>query len=207
LNSRNAAIVTSGRFSADARRFAEMAGVDLVDRDKLSKWISLLTPASDRAPKPPQKQFQTVFVSHSHKDHDFVSRLNAALRHHGVRTWFSHDDLDAGTKLHEAIFSAIASFDRLIVVLSEHSIKSPWVIAELQRAIRRQKSEGRDILFPVSLLSFERLREWTCFDADTGVDIAVELRQYLIPIIADPNSEADFNRFVDAIIKGLATKK
>jgi hypothetical protein len=32
------------------------------------------------------------------------------------------------------------------------------------------------VLFPISLVSFEELREWRCFDADTGKDSAREIR-------------------------------
>ena len=36
-------------------------------------------------------------------------------------------------------------------------------------------------LFPIRLTDFETLRDWTCFDADTGKDLAVEVREYFIP--------------------------
>ena len=132
------------------------------------------------------------------------SSCGAALRARGVRTWFSHNDLDAGKKIHEGIFTAIDSFDRLIVVLSQHSIGSQWVKTELHRAFSRQRKEGRNVLFPVSLVPFSILQGWTSFDADSGKDLAVELREYLIPALGDPTSEDEFSRFVDAIVKGLA---
>jgi len=34
---------------------------------------------------------------------------------------------------------------------------------------------------PIRLTDFETLRDWTCFDADTGKDLAVEVREYFIP--------------------------
>ncbi len=36
-------------------------------------------------------------------------------------------------------------------------------------------------LFPIRLIAFETLCDWTCFDADTGKDLAVEVREYFIP--------------------------
>jgi hypothetical protein len=36
--------------------------------------------------------------------------------------------------------------------------------------------------FLVRLCNFETLRDWTCFDADTGKDLAVEVREYFAPI-------------------------
>lgn len=202
LNARNAAIVTSSRFSIDANRAAARAGIELVDRSRLLSWIERLPPKP--APPTAAARFQTVFISHSHHDFDLATRLDIALRARGVRTWFSHNDLDAGKKIHEGIFTAIDSFDRLIVVLSQHSIGSQWVKTELHRAFSRQRKEGRNVLFPVSLVPFSILQGWTSFDADSGKDLAVELREYLIPALGDPTSEDEFSRFVDAIVKGLA---
>ena len=31
------------------------------------------------------------------------------------------------------------------------------------------------------ITDFEILRDWTCFDADTGKDLAVKVREYFIP--------------------------
>ena len=36
-------------------------------------------------------------------------------------------------------------------------------------------------LFLIRLTDFETLRDWTCFDANTGKDLAVEVRKYFIP--------------------------
>ena len=30
-------------------------------------------------------------------------------------------------------------------------------------------------------MDFDTLRDWTCFDADSGKDLAVEVREYFIP--------------------------
>ena len=37
------------------------------------------------------------------------------------------------------------------------------------------------MLFPVRLVDFETLRDWECFDADTGKDSAREIREFFIP--------------------------
>lgn len=203
LNSRNAALVTTSRFTKDARSIAERAGVDLVDRQKLLNWVENTTKA-DVNRGTVRKDFQTVFISHSHADHEFVTQLNSELREQGVRTWFSHDNLDVGEKIHESIFSAIDSFDRLIVVLSEESMKSNWVTTELHRAMRRQRNEGSNVLFPISLVPFEQIENWSCFDSDTGTDIAVELRKYLIPVLEDSSDSNQFQQLVQNIVKALS---
>ena len=37
------------------------------------------------------------------------------------------------------------------------------------------------MLFPLRLVRFEVLRNWECFDADSGKDSAREIREYFIP--------------------------
>ena len=36
-------------------------------------------------------------------------------------------------------------------------------------------------LAPDRMTDVETLRDWTCFDADSGKDLAVEVREYFIP--------------------------
>ena len=52
------------------------------------------------------------------------------------------------------------------------------------KARKRELKEGKRILFPVRLVPFEVLRDWECFDADTGKDSAREIRDYFIPDFA-----------------------
>ena len=205
LNVRNAVLVASTRFTKEAKRTAELGGVELVDRERLLTWLGTHTPKPKSQSKPTMR-FQTVFISHSHKDHEFVSRLNTALRDRGVRTWFSPEEIQPGTKLSESIFSAIDSFDRLIVVLSENSMKSQWVCSELHRAFLRQRKDGQNILFPISIVPQEVVRNWSSFDSDSGKDLAVELREFLIPSITNWRDEVLFQQFVDSIAQGLASE-
>jgi hypothetical protein len=44
-----------------------------------------------------------------------------------------------------------------------------------------EKKEKRRKLFSIRLSDFETLRDWTCFDADTRKDLAVEVREYAMP--------------------------
>jgi hypothetical protein len=55
-------------------------------------------------------------------------------------------------------------------------------MTEIRKARETEKKEKRRKLFPIRLTDFETLRDWTCFDADTGKDLAVEVREYFAPI-------------------------
>ena len=80
-----------------------------------------------------------------------------------------------------AFFEAIQIHIRLLIVPSEHSIQSEWEKTEIRKARETEKKEKRRKLFPIRLCDFETLRDWTYFVADTGKDLAVEVREYFIP--------------------------
>ena len=133
-------------------------------------------------------QFYSCFISYSKADQDFADRLYADLQAHGVRCWFAPRDMRFGHKLYDQIDEAIRVHEKLLLILSEHSISSEWVRTEISRARLREVREQIQVLFPISLVPFQELREWNCFDADLGKDSAREIREYLI---------ADFSRWTD----------
>ena len=60
-------------------------------------------------------------------------------------------------------------------------MESEWVKTEIAKARKRELRENRRMLFPLRLVEFSTLRDWECFDADTGKDSAREIREYFIP--------------------------
>jgi hypothetical protein len=126
-------------------------------------------------------QFYSCFISHSSKDGEFAKRLHARMRDANLRVWFAPEDVQGGKKLHEQIEMTIRVYDKRLIVLSEASLQSEWVITELRKAFKAELRQGKRKLFPVRLVGYNVLRDWTCFDADSGKDLAVELREYFIP--------------------------
>ena len=120
-----------------------------------------------------------------------------------MRVWFAPENLKGGKKLHEQLFEAIQIHDRLLIVLSEHSIQSEWVMTEIRKARETEKKEKRRKLFPIRLTDFETLRDWTCFDADTGTDLAVEVREYFIPDFSNWKDHAAFESAFARLKKDL----
>jgi hypothetical protein len=55
------------------------------------------------------------------------------------------------------------------------------VKTEIAKARQREVQEKSQVLFPVRMVSYETMRDWKCFDADTGKDSAREIREYFIP--------------------------
>ena len=85
----------------------------------------------------PPIQWHSCFISYSTKDEEFARRLHSRMREANMRVWFAPEDLKGGKKLHEQLFEAIQIHDRLLIVLSEHSIQSEWVMTEIRKADRK----------------------------------------------------------------------
>jgi TIR domain/Pentapeptide repeats (8 copies) len=98
-------------------------------------------------------EFYSCFISYSSKDQEFVERLYTDLRNNGVRCWFAPHDVQAGRKLHEQIARAIRAHERVLLILSAHSMQSEWVKTEITKARQREVQENRQVLFPVRLVS------------------------------------------------------
>jgi hypothetical protein len=95
-------------------------------------------------------QFYSCFISYSSKDQEFAKRLHAELQAKGVRIWFAPHDLSIGARIRSVIDESIRLYDKLLLVLSEHSVSSQWVEQEVETALARERAqEGKTVLFPI----------------------------------------------------------
>jgi rRNA maturation protein Rpf1 len=88
--------------------------------------------------------------------------------------------MQAGRRIIDQLEEAIDSRERVLLIVSEHSIESPWVNFEIKRARDRERAIRTDVLFPISLLPFTELRKWTAIDVDTGEDLARVVREFYV---------------------------
>lgn len=97
-------------------------------------------------------EFYSCFISYSTKDQAFAERLHADLQEKGIRCWLATEDLDIGDPLREKIDVSIRLHDKLLLVLSEHSVRSDWVEDEVEAAFAKERSQqDRQVLFPIRL--------------------------------------------------------
>ena len=85
------------------------------------------------------------------KDQEFADRLYADLQNKGVRCWFAPHDMRIGKKILDEIDAAIRLRDRVLLILSEHSINSDWVEDEVTAGFEEERKRGEEVLFPVRL--------------------------------------------------------
>lgn len=152
-------------------------------------------------------EFFSCFISYSTKDAEFAQKLYARMRDEHLRVWFAPEDVKGGQKLFEQIERAIQSHDRLLLVLSEHSMQSEWVTTEIRNARRIEVAEKRRKLFPIRLIGFDTLDQWKCFDGDAGKDLAVEIREYYIPDFSNWRDNTAFETAFNRLLHDLKAEE
>ena len=102
-----------------------------------------------------------IFISYSHKDTEYVEKLEAKLIEEGFNVWIDHR-IDFGSQWPKAIQDALDACDAFIVVISENSYESKWVQNEVSRADRKGKP-----FFPLLLQG----DAWLAIEALQYVDV------------------------------------
>jgi hypothetical protein len=80
------------------------------------------------------------------------------------------------------------------------------VKTEIAKARQREVRERRRMLFPLRLMDYEILRDWECFDTDTGKDSARELREYFIPDFSNWKEHDSYQRSLERLVNDLAAE-
>ena len=92
-----------------------------------------------------------VFISHSSKDHDFTLLLADKLRKDSIDVWIDEWELKVGDSIVQKINEGLDQSSFLIIVLSEHSMKSDWVKKELNSGLMRQLNKKDVTILPILL--------------------------------------------------------
>ena len=96
-------------------------------------------------------QYYSCFLSYSSTDEILARRLHADLQNQGVRCWFAPHDMRPGQLIRKGIDDAIHMQDKLLLILSKHSVESGWVGYEVETALSREIRQQREILFPIRI--------------------------------------------------------
>ncbi len=162
-------------------------------------------------------EFYSCFISYSTKDQEFADRLYADLQNKGVRCWFAPHDIQGGRKLHEQIDEAIRLHDKLLLILSEHSMNSEWVKnrkARKREARKRGKvplnrTDGewgikKPMLFPVYSGAVRSGGQGLgVLRSDTGKDSAREIREYYIPDFSSWKEHDSYQKAFERLVGDL----
>ncbi len=133
-----------------------------------------------------------VFISHSGQDKPFVRRLVADLHQADLKVWIDERELKVGDSIVANIEEGLKDTDYLVIVLSEHSVQSQWVRAELNAALMDQLSGGGTVVLPVRIDDCEippllNSRVYADFRSDYAAGLA-QLLTALAPTRREPPS-------------------
>jgi uncharacterized protein YjbI with pentapeptide repeats len=95
--------------------------------------------------------YYSCFISYSSKDQAFAEWLHSDLRSKGVRCWYAPHDMRIGDEIRPRIDESIRVHDKLLLVLSESSLASPWVKKEVETAFEQEAQQNKLVLFPIRL--------------------------------------------------------
>ena len=96
-------------------------------------------------------EYYSSLISYSTKDQEFADLLHSQLQSKGARVWLATEDLKIGDRFRAKIDEAIWLCEKLLLVLSKDSVKSPWVEAEVEAAFDKERKLKRTVLFPIRL--------------------------------------------------------
>jgi hypothetical protein len=93
----------------------------------------------------------SCFISYTEKDEEFAHKLYEDLQADGVRCWLATEKLKKRDSNHAIIDSAVKLHDKVLLVLSEVSIKKDWAENEYNYALEKEMKNGRTALVPIIL--------------------------------------------------------
>jgi uncharacterized protein YjbI with pentapeptide repeats len=96
-------------------------------------------------------QYYSCFISYASQDELLARQLYADLQQNGVRCWFAPEDMKIGEKIRLTIDQSIRMYDKLLLILSEFSMKSSWIEKEVKMVFEEEKKHQETVLLPIRL--------------------------------------------------------
>jgi len=111
-----------------------------------------------------RSNFHNCFISFAESDERFSEKLYEDLKKKGVQCWRWKEDARWGNNLTREIDDAIRMNDKVVIVCTKQSLRSPAVIREIERALQREdefirQGKAGEVLFPIRLDDYV-LNEW-----------------------------------------------
>jgi hypothetical protein len=143
----NVAIGFAGRRVADDQRADLLAELLLIDGALADRLIrSQLTEPAVAC---------RIFISYSSKDKQFAKWLAVDLANAGHSVWLDEWRIRVGESIPTRVAEGIEHCDTLVVVLSDHAVKSHWVENEWQAKYMAELKDGKVRVLPALLQECE----------------------------------------------------
>ena len=125
---------------------------------------------------------KTLFLSYSHEDREFVTKLYHDLVRAGIHVWLDDREVNVGDSLIDQIEKAMSQMRFFGVVLSPRSVQSAWVKTELNAALSRSIADAEVTIIPILRATCEipfLLRDKYYCDLSTPEDYDQNLRKLI----------------------------
>lgn len=76
-------------------------------------------------------------------------------------------------------------------------------LAPVNHASQQEVKEQTRKLFLISLVEYDKVREWKAFDADSGKDMAREVREYFIPDFTHWKDHDAYQKAFERLLRDL----
>jgi hypothetical protein len=119
--------------------------------DKFITYTSSLNPKA--------YEHHSCFISYTGRDRDFIERLNTDLRHEGIRCWSVPEEMKMGNEVQQRVGQLIRIHDKLLLVISKHSVESSWIQKEVEIALDVERNFNKTIIFALYLDHAQHYRE------------------------------------------------
>jgi CRP-like cAMP-binding protein len=112
----------------------------------------MLVEVAHRASRRPR-----IFVSYSHNDREFATKLVNDLIAAGLNVWMDHLHIPPGVDWDDAIDEALNFCDKMLLILSEESVKSENVKMEWKYYLNTVKRPVVPVRYQAAAIPFRRL--------------------------------------------------
>lgn len=140
-------------------------------------------------------RYFSCFISHSTRDETFTQKLYGDLLVRGIRCFYAPEHMKIGDPIRDRLDREIHQHDKLLLILSEHSIDSDWVKDEVEVAYEIERQQRRTVLFPIRLdqAVMETEHAWA----------AKLRRERYIGNFRDWSDEAKYQQALERLLKDL----
>jgi len=102
-----------------------------------------------------KRKDMSIFISHSHKDKEFVDKLGVKLTVERIPVFVDRWEMNVGDSITQKIEQAITDSSFLLVVLSESSVKSDWCKREMTSGLMLELEKRRVVVLPILIENCE----------------------------------------------------
>jgi len=148
--------------------------------------------------------YHSCFISYSHKDKQFATRLFHALTDKSVRCWLDEKQLEPGQDIEEGVHRGITLSEKIILCCSVNALGSWWVDSEIEKAFARERelwkrqTQKVSIVMPLDLDGY--LFKWQ------GAKAAEIRRRVAIDFTRLKQDPEKFDRQLELLVSALQIK-